>query len=194
MSWACKLLRSLIAQLPPRGIINLPEARLVVQTLEAIVLDPSIHAVLSEVADSGPQVAVFSLHFAQIELLRLLIQRSPGLAESGVRILVGHPSALAQRDVPLVCLSLTRSHSSRAGPFSDDPSDLVLALTRATERLLVFGDPGTMIRRSQWFGALDHLDETTGPIEQAILTRLLAHLPEREGMSLTDRALERSGA
>ncbi len=181
------------SSLPPRGIVNSNEARLLVGVLESLVLDPSVRASLSDVGDDDPHLAVLSLHFAQVELLRLLVHQSAILAESGLRILVGHPSALAHRECPIVCLGLTRSHSNRAVPFSDDPRDLVLALTRATERLLVFGDPGTMTRRSQWFGALDHLTETTGPIEQALLSRILAHFPEREVPARPVRDRESSG-
>jgi hypothetical protein len=77
-------------------------------------------------------------------------------------------------------------------PFSDHPRDLLLALTRPASRLVVFGDPGTMSRRSQWFGALDHLDESTGPLEQALLAQLLAHMPEQEATARAGRTLESS--
>ena len=39
--------------LPTRGIINLPEARRVVQTLELLVLNPELLASLSRVGDEG---------------------------------------------------------------------------------------------------------------------------------------------
>ncbi len=61
-------------------------------------------------------------------------------------------------------------------PFSDTPNSLLLALTCPAGRLVLFGDPGTMARRSQWHGGLDHLDEVVGPIEQALLGQLLGHL------------------
>ena len=178
------------AGLPSRGIVNLPEARLIVQTLESFAADsPCFLAV----GDADPHVAVLSLHSAPVELLRLLVRRSTALAGSGLRILVGLPSALAHRECPVVCLGLTRSHANRAVPFSDDPRDLLLALTRATERLLVFGDPGTIARRSQWFGTLDHLTEATGPVEQHLLAQLLAHLPERSAQARPGVVLESSG-
>ena len=176
--------------LPPRGIVNLSEARLVVQTLESLAAESPCFPLAGDVE---PHVAVLSLYPAQVELLRLLIRRSTALAESGLRILVGLPSALTHRECPVVCLSLTRSHANRAVPFSDDPRDLLLALTRATERLMVFGDPGTMARRSHWFGALDHLTEASGPVEQHVLAQLLAHLPEREAPARPGVVLESSG-
>jgi hypothetical protein len=176
--------------LPPRGIANLPEARLIVQTLESFAADSPCFAA---VGDAEPHVAVLSLYPAQVELLRLLVRRSTVLADSGLRILVGLPSVLAHRECPVVCLGLTRSHANRAVPFSDDPRDLFLALTRATERLLVFGDPGTMARRSQWFGALDHLTQATGPVEQHVLIQLLSHLPERAAQARPGVVLESSG-
>ena len=37
-----------------------------------------------------------------------------------------------------------------------------------------------MVRRSQWHGGLDHLDETAGSAEQVLIGRLLAELTEQE--------------
>jgi hypothetical protein len=51
---------------------------------------------------------------------------------------------------------------------------VALALTRAADRLLVFGDPGTLSRRAQWGGPLDHLDEAAAARERGLVGRLLA--------------------
>jgi hypothetical protein len=103
----------------------------------------------------------------------VLIGRSAVLAGfNGIE--VGTPAALAHRECLVALVGLTRSHASRAVPFSEHPRDLILALTRPAARLVLFGDLGTLTRRSQWFGSLDHLDETTGPMEQALIGQLLA--------------------
>src|SRR5262249_39396141 len=53
---------------------------------------------------------------------------------------------------------------------------LVLALTRAAARLLIFGDPGTLARRTQWQGPLDHLDEAASERERDLVCGLVAYL------------------
>src|SRR5262249_52071762 len=106
---------------------------------------------------AGPAVAVMALYPAQVELLRQLIQQT-ALAQSPVPIEVGPPSAFHQRECLLALVSLTRSHTHRAVSYGDHPQVLTQALTRAASGLLLFGDPGTLARRSQWHGALDHLD------------------------------------
>jgi hypothetical protein len=131
---------------------------------------------LRHTAVAGPAIAVISLFPAQVELLRRLIARSAVLASLTNRIEVGPPAAFQQREALVALISLTRSHTSRAVPFSDTPQALLLALTRPAARLVLFGDPGTMMRRSQWHGGLDHLDDVTGPQEQALVTHLLGRL------------------
>jgi hypothetical protein len=168
--------------LPPQGIVNYAEARAIVEALERLARDP-IFAPLANAGDSearrvisGPKVAVISLFASQVELLRRLIQRSAVLAGSPLAIEVGLPGAFQQREAMVGLVSLTRSHASRAVPFSDTPQSLVAALTQCATRLVLFGDPGTMLRRSQWHGGLDHLDEIVGPIEQALVGQLLGQL------------------
>jgi hypothetical protein len=142
-------------------------------------------------APAAPAVAVLSLFPAQVELLRLLVGRSPVLAGSGVAIEVGLPDCLAQRECLVALVGLTRSHTHRAVPFSDAPEGLVGALTRPVARLVLFGDLGTLVRRSQWHGALDHLDELAGSLEQVLIAQLLGELAEpgesapREKMRVT---------
>jgi hypothetical protein len=126
----------------------------------------------------APSVAVLCLFPAQVELLRTLVRRSPRLAGSSIPIEVGLPDCLAQRECLAALVGLTRSHTHRAVPFSDMPERLVQALTRPVSRLILFGDPGTLLRRSQWHGALDHLDELAGSLEQGLIGQLLGELTE----------------
>jgi hypothetical protein len=183
--------------LPARGLVNYLEAQAIVSALEGLVSDPAFqeasatwqqcqaavcHAAAGscEPAATAPSIAVLCLFPAQAELLGLLVRRSARLSASSVPIEVGLPGRLAQRDCLVALVGLTRSHTHRAVPFSDTPETLVLALTRAVSRLVLFGDPGTLVRRSQWHGALDHLDETSGSLEQGLIARLLGELPEVE--------------
>jgi superfamily I DNA and/or RNA helicase len=178
------------AALPRQGIVNLAEARAVVQALEALAAEAARSS--SREAQAAPAVAVISLFPAQVELLRLLIHRSAALAGAPLRIEVGLPSAFHQREASVVLIALTRSHVSRAVPFSDSPQALLLALTRPAARLVLFGDPGTLARRSQWYGGLDHLDEAAGPMEQSLIAHLLIHLTEPDHPARAARPRESS--
>jgi hypothetical protein len=191
-------------QLPARGLINYLEAQALVSALEALVSEPAFQ----QASDAWqrratalcpaavPTVAVLCLFPAQAELLRLLVQRSAVLAGSRVPFVVGRPADLAQRECLVALVGLTRSHTHRAVPFTEAPTDLVRALTRAAGRLVLFGDPGTMARRSQWHGALDHLDETAGSAEQGLIAQLLTELTGSEAARTFARgggAEERAG-
>jgi hypothetical protein len=170
------------AHLPRQGIVNFAEARAVVGMLEAMAADAALTSAARQAQGvvGGPAVAVISLFPSQVDLLRLLIQRSPLLAGSPLDVEVGRPDAFHQREALVVLVSLTRSHAHRAVPFSDAPQGLLLALTRPIARLVLVGDPGTMVRRSQWHGGLDHLDELAGPLEQTLVSQLLAQLTQQD--------------
>ena len=186
------------AALPGRGLVNLFEARAVVRRLEGLAADPAFRAAAEEWARGAvrptgahssacrgsslpcagrrPAVAVLALHFAQAELIRLLMTQSPALSASPLAVEVGTPDAFRHRECFAAVVSLTRSHSHRAVPFGDDPTFLPTALTRAAARLVLFGDPGTLARRCQWNGAIDHLDETAGERERRLIARITAYL------------------
>jgi hypothetical protein len=184
------------ASLPRHGLINYLEALAVVRALEALVADPDFRAAsdswqrqraalcqhAGEVCDVPaprghcPSVAVVGLYPAQAELLRLLVQRSPALAGCGVPVEVGPPAAFRQRECLAALVSLTRSHTHRAVSYGEGPHALALALTRAAARLMLFGDPGTLARRSQWQGALDHLDDAAAGRERALAAGLVGYL------------------
>ena len=186
------------AVLPRQGLVNYLEARALVQRLEALAGDcdfraacqrwrecraePFVHdcASLAECIcprlDDSPAVAVMALYPAQAELLRHLIRQSPVLADGSIAIEVGLPSAFGQRECLLALVSLTRSHAHRAVSYGDHPHVLAQALTRATAGLILFGDPGTLARRSQWRGALDHLDESAAQQEGSVVAQLVHYL------------------
>jgi hypothetical protein len=152
-------------ELPETGLVNYLEAQAAVRFLETF----------AAAGASRPSIGVVGLYPAQVELLRRLVRRSAALAALDISIDV--PAAFRERECDVVVLSLTRSHSHRAVTFGEGPQALTLALTRARQRLIVFGDPGTLARRSQWEGAVDHLDEAAAARERALITRLLRYLP-----------------
>ncbi len=190
------------AALPRQGLVNLFEARAVVRTLDTLAADPAFRAAAEEWArrqarpcgagagcgsascqtsaipcvGRRPAVAVLALYPAQAELIRLLAAQSATLAAAAVAVEIGMPDAFRQRECFAALISLTRSHSHRAVPFGGDPSLLATALTRAASRLILFGDAGTLARRCQWNGSVEHLDEASGERERGRIGRLVAYL------------------
>jgi AAA domain len=191
------------AALPCRGLINWFEARAIVRKLENLVANsefqaaaqawavqsvhlsdpirskcasPSCSGPAPSLLDRRPALAVMALYPAQAELIRLLVAQSPALTAAPLVFEVGTPDLFRQRECFTALIGLTRSHSHRAVPFGDDPSLLPTGLTRAASRVILFGDPGTMARRCQWNGAVDHLDEAAGERERGLIARLMAYL------------------
>jgi hypothetical protein len=158
------------AELPRQGLVNYLEAQAVVRKLEELASRPPVA--------SGP-IAVIALYAAQADLIRRLIGRSAKLAPSGLRVDTGPPEAFRQREYDVVLVSLTRSHSHRAVSYGPEAHLLGLALTRARTRLIVFGDVGTLVRRTQWDGVLDHLDEAAAAREGQVIGQLLNYLHGR---------------
>jgi len=153
-------------QLPARGVVNVVEARAVVERLERLI------------AERAPTpVGVLALTAAQATLIRQLVAKSPALA--GADIMVTVPPGLRQREVPTLVVSLTRSHVNRAVFYGEEPSWLPLALARGRERLILVGDPGTRARRAQWEGPLDHLDAAAARRERDFADHLVGYLQGR---------------
>jgi superfamily I DNA and/or RNA helicase len=173
-----RLPAELRSRLPNQGFVNYPEAQAVVQAVAELVNDGA--GKLASNGDLGrtqPAVAVLALYPAQAELIRLLMHQDPNLATLDHAVDVGVPYAFRHREAPVVLLSLTRSHTHRAVAFGDGPHVLALAMTRARSKLIIFGDPGTLVRRSQWQGSLEHLDEDAAARERQLITRLVHSLP-----------------
>jgi hypothetical protein len=186
------------ARLPRQGLINYLEALALVKHLEVMLVDENVrlaceqwrqrrpwpceHSCMSLAAcdcprpNNTPAVAVIALYAAQVELLRQLIQQTPALCRSTIVIEVGPPSAFYHRECLFAFVSLTRSHTHRAVSYGEHPQALIQALTRAASGLILFGDPGTLVRRSQWRGALDHLDESAAQRESSLIDRLVHYL------------------
>jgi hypothetical protein len=146
----------LAKHLPAQGCVNLPEAQAVADLAHRLPFDGS--------------VVVTATYPAQVALLRLLCSPS-----AHVRL----PEELAHRECDVLVLSLTRSHFSRAVTYGDNPVAMVQMLTRPRKRLVIAGDPGTLARRAQWEGAVDHLDEIAGERERQWVNALLRVLPIR---------------
>jgi hypothetical protein len=163
-----RLPSELRTRLPRQGFVNYLEAQAVVRRLEAPAAAGS--------ESNGGIIAVIALYPAQVELIRRLLRQSTVLSRAALPIAVDLPGAFAQRECHTVLVSLTRSHAHRAVSFGDSPRALTLALTRARKRLLLFGDPGACLCRSQWQGALDHLDDAAAAREAQIFARLVRYL------------------
>jgi hypothetical protein len=155
------------AQLPRRGFANYLEAQAVIRKLEELV---------SQGAGDQKPVAVIAMYEGQVTLLRRLAERSDILRQKTGDFDIGPPAAFRQRECATVLVSLTRSHGHRAVSFSDREGDLEIALTRARSRLIFFGDPGTLVKRSHWHGPLDHLDAAAADLEAGRITALLRWL------------------
>lgn len=128
--------QDLLAGLPRHGYANYREAQAVVSILENLAKDQ-------------PQTCCHVLAFfpGQVELIRRLLSRSTALA--GRNVQVGLPSQLAQEQCQAAIVSLTRSNGQKSGIFVAEQADPILALTRARERLILVGDPDTLLRWSQ---------------------------------------------
>jgi hypothetical protein len=207
------------AALPGRGLVNYLEARAVVRRLETLLADSDFQAAGldwqrqpitpgdpagpgGEVQANGrsggaihrPAVAVMALSAAQVELVRFLMSRVPGLVEGPLAVEVGLPAEFRQRECLAALVSLTRSHTHRAASYGDGPHSLIEALTRPASRLILFGDPATLARRSQWQGPLDHLDEAAARAERDVVVRLVAYLQGHGAHPQVFRLLEGSSS
>jgi hypothetical protein len=155
------------ANLPRRGLVNYLEAQAIVRRLENLI---------SGGQATGNQIAVIALYPAQVELLRRMLQNSPTLRQASPPVQVDLPSGLRQQEFDIVLVSLTRSNALNAVSFGEGPQALTLALTRACRHLVLFGDVGTCVRRSQWQGALEHLDESAAARVAQVFARLVGYL------------------
>jgi superfamily I DNA and/or RNA helicase len=97
----------------------------------------------------------------------------PATLADSIELQIKEPAALRHLEVDVVLLSLTRSHTHRAVAFARDPKDLVWALTRPRARLILVGDLGTLVRRSQWRGPLEQQDENAANQERELALRLV---------------------
>ncbi|MBV9123725.1 MAG: hypothetical protein JO112_10245, partial [Planctomycetes bacterium] len=161
--------------LPGQGLVNFLEAQAVVRALENLTAnltkDPSHSG-----AESEAVIGVLALYPAQAELIRHLVKQSPRLAAAPADIRIDVPGAFRERECLVTLLSLTRSHAHRAVSFGEGPHILALALTRARAKLVLVGDPGTLARRCQWQGPVDHLDENASARERELISRLVRYL------------------
>jgi hypothetical protein len=108
-----------------------------------------------------------------------MIRRIPSLATADFAVEVTVPGLYRQREAQVVLVSLTRSHTHRAVAYGENPQLLTLALTRARSKLILVGDPGTLARRSQWEGPLEHLDHLDAARERELVAHLVGYLDGR---------------
>jgi hypothetical protein len=181
-----RVAHELRAQLPACGFVNLAEARAVVRKLEQLVAKPRE----GNGAGDGPHIIVMALYAAQAELICLLLQQSHALSHHTSSIAVGVPAQFRHREADAVLVSLTRSHKHRAVAYGEGPVALAQAWTRARRLLIVVGDPGNLIRRCQWRGVVDHLDEAAADRECQLLHGLVRYLQGQGECQSTFRITE----
>jgi hypothetical protein len=121
-----------------------------------------------------PAVVILSISQAQVALLRAML----GQAFEASLVEAHDVEGFRGRECYAAVVSLVRSLGTQAPPFSGHPDDLVCLMTRACSRLVLFGDPGSMLRRGQWYGPLEHQDDHAGPQEQALMQSLMGCWPE----------------
>src|SRR5262249_4628668 len=163
------------------GIVNFLEAQAVVRALTRLAREcrtgslhrpGSANRALDRTNLPHSSIGVLALYPAQAQLIRLLLEpEAESLASGGTYVFVDVADTAQERVYDIACVSLTRSHTHRATSFGSGPEALATALTRGRSRLLLFGDPGTMGRRSEWHAALDHLDEVVSARERAVIAR-----------------------
>ncbi len=171
------------AVLPAKGLVNYLEARVVVRELELLLEDTDFRSEAERWRGTGaggaghaPAVAVIALYAAQAELIRQLAAAVPRPKDCAASFEVGTPECFGQRECLVALVSMTRSHAHRPVSYGEGPRDLALALTRARSRLVLFGDPGTLTRRCQCTGPVEHLDPSSADRERAFVSRLVACL------------------
>jgi hypothetical protein len=164
--------------LPEHGYVNYLEAQAVVRALESLAAEPGAWRADRALGTDGqrPVVGALALYPAQVELIRRLVRQAPALAGCAFDLKIDVPAAFREHECAVVLLSLTRSHLHRAVTYGEGPQALTLALTRARARLILFADPGTLLRRTQWDGPLDHLDEAAAGRERDVIAHLVRYL------------------
>lgn len=177
-----RLPSDLRGELPRKGIVNFLEAQALVRRLEHWAQTPGE---LNANGQATTRVLVVALYDAQAELLRRLVERSAILKSRPLALEIAAPGQVRQRECDVLVVSLTRSHTHRSVAFGEDVADLAVTLTRARQRLLIFGDPGTLMRRCQWQGPLEHLDPAQAHLEGQRLGRLMRHVQSSLGLAGT---------
>ncbi|HEV3237919.1 MAG TPA: AAA domain-containing protein [Gemmataceae bacterium] len=182
-----KLPQEISSYLPKTGLVNYREAQRVVHILESLVSSPFGKLTKGRHHPHGlmPTIGVIALYPAQVELIRRLIDQAPSLVASSVPLLVDGPAGFRGKECAIALLSLTRCHSHRTTSYGTGPECLRLALTRARQKLFIFGDPATLIRRSQWHGIVETLDEESSAVERELISWLVRYLQSEDGTPRT---------
>lgn len=145
----------LSAILPGHGYVNPAEARAIAELLPRL--------------PNGANVIVAAPYQSQTIVLRHFCRNA--------RVMNVEDASYAECDY--LVMSLTRSHVSRAVTYGDEPSILLRMLPKAKRGIWFVGDAGTLSRRAQWEGAIDHLDEEDGERERRWVQTLLPFIPAR---------------
>lgn len=169
-----RLPNELRAELPAQGLVNYWEGLAVVRFLESLVLSENeMDGACSCPPLEERSIGVVAFYPSQVALLRRLIASSRILTRNRLRLTIELAANIARGEFDFMFICLTRSHTHRAVSFGDDPNQLLTAITRARQRVVVFCDPGTLHRRVQWEGSLDHLDDAAALWERRLIERIV---------------------
>jgi hypothetical protein len=168
--------------LPRNGIVNYFEAQAVAQKLTSLTTttETACQATSGCTGKHRPVVGVIAFSAAQVRLIQTLVERVPPKTIAHLNLRIGRPEELAQTEFDIVLISLTRSHTHRAVAYAATPQDWVRALTCGRKQIIIFGDPGNLVRRTQWHGGLDELNEVAANRERELATRLVRYLQKHD--------------
>jgi hypothetical protein len=164
----------------PRGVahgyVNFLEAQAVVGYLQHFVAGKRSALAHETADDRPPTAAVTALYSEQVQLIRALVLQNRQLAGWESHFAILPPDRLGEKAFTVMIVSMTRSHLHRAVSFGEHPGPLRLAMTQARSRLVLFGDPGTILRRSQWTGPLEQLEHAAAERERRLMRRLADYI------------------
>lgn len=131
--------------------INRVEAELVVETLERWLTHAGFEEWLAGQTDYPAGIGIICMYAAQRDLIHRKLLKSPAAEHLGRRIRVGTVDSYQGKENPIVMLSLVRNNAEghrdgaratiREG-FLVTPNRINVAVSRAMDRLVVFGAKG----------------------------------------------------
>jgi hypothetical protein len=167
-------------QLPTSGLVNPAEACAIVDLLAELLADPLI-VTEGERAfrESGtPPIALLTPFAGQAVLLRELLRRAEFHPRFGEWLEVSTLDEYRQRECWFAVVSLTRSAPQHVVSYGEVGDELALALSRATHRVLLVGDPATLSRRVQR-GEPRSLEAEMARLLLSLCPEPLAEIPPR---------------
>ncbi len=161
--------------LPRQGYVNLEEAKILLDQLEALL------------AAGAKGIGVTATFSTQVQVLRHSLKARPSLAAQAERFTLLPPMELLGRPVEILLMGLTRSHPAHAVPHAEKPTLPFQLMCQARRRLILVGDPGGLNRRSTWQGSLDFFDERQALLERTWIQGLIQQLRGQHSSPRSDQ-------